>query len=252
MPKIIHKSQREGLIFNSVNYGSVKIIKYKKWNDITIKFLNTGTIVTHVKFNHIAQGRVKDPLLPNVFGIGFIGQNHIYARNTKEYKAAYKIWHGMLLRVYYSGNPAYSDVKVARRWHNFSNFLYDVTKMPNWINEGFELDKDLRKLGNRIYSRKYCSFVPKIVNSLFTHTSQITKMPRGLWKNGNSNFAVQLQMGGYQKYLGTYPTKKIAHKVYCKAKAKRVRKIIKIHKEVLHPEIVDNFCNVKSSYFSNL
>ena len=71
----------------------------------------------------------------------------------------------MFDRCYYSGyqdnNPTYRGCTVAEEWHNFQNFAkwYE----DNYI-EGYQLDKDIKVEGNKVYGPDTCMFISKQEN----------------------------------------------------------------------------------------
>lgn len=75
---------------------------------------------------------------------------------------AYVCWKHMLSRCYTNGYKTYVGVTVCEEWLIFSNFR------KWWVSnsvDGWELDKDLLVVGNKIYSPKTCLFVPPWLNS---------------------------------------------------------------------------------------
>jgi len=78
----------------------------------------------------------------------------------------YDRWQSMLGRCYdpkfHLRNPTYVGCSVAEEWLLFSNFE-NWMKTQDW--EGKQLDKDILKLGNKLYSPDFCIFIPKKLNS---------------------------------------------------------------------------------------
>lgn len=78
---------------------------------------------------------------------------------------AYGRWRDMLRRCYSKGllrrRPDYKGNSTDEKWHLFSNFKrwYD----NNYV-EGWEIDKDLLTVGNKVYSEDTCVFIPKSLN----------------------------------------------------------------------------------------
>lgn len=78
----------------------------------------------------------------------------------------YITWKSMLVRCYSSKyqqkQPTYIGCSVCDEWLTFSNF-------KSWMEEqdwqGKQLDKDLLKERNKIYSSEYCIFVDRKINS---------------------------------------------------------------------------------------
>ena len=234
---------KQGDIFHTNNNGECIVIEYHNFNNVEIEFLDTGFRVTTAA-NQLRNGNVKDLLLPLVYNVGYLGGTKFSKKNN--YKL-YNLWEAMLQRCY--GNKkyyAYIGCRVSKRWHNFQTFCKDIIKMPNWNTPGFELDKDLRVLGNKVYGRKYCSFVPQEVNAFNSNffIPRAQKLPKGVKPNGKGYRAV-ISIKNKQVHLGTYSSPEIAHQVYKQAKQKRGNQLVKLYRNKLHIDVVSNLLNLK-------
>lgn len=127
----------------------------KKWCEVT--FTETNTTITASRAN-LSSGKIKDP--NHFYGLGRLG--------VGEYLLEERIlWKNMLHRV--ENHPAYKDSSVCDRWLTLSNFVEDIRAMENyssWLSDTSEwhLDKDTKYVGNRIYSKQNCRFIPAFVN----------------------------------------------------------------------------------------
>lgn len=83
-------------------------------------------------------------------------------------KRIYQVWCSMLVRCYsenyHKRRPTYKDCYVCERWLRLSNFVEDVSKIPNynlWLNNtNYQLDKDIKSDGkNKCYCLEQCIFV---------------------------------------------------------------------------------------------
>lgn len=81
----------------------------------------------------------------------------------------YSSWYRMFDRCYgatcKARSPSYWDCSVHESWHRFSVFR-EWMLCQDW--EGKQLDKDLLKKGNRVYSAETCLFVSPQVNQFLT------------------------------------------------------------------------------------
>lgn len=161
-----------GKIFTHPKYGDflvkelIRVDKeqgYKKYYNIV--FLNTG-FSYEVDRNSIRQNMVKDYYSPQVYGVGFLGD---------EYKSINQkvssLWRGMLGRCYSKTNASFKSygakgVTVCERWHNYTNFANDITKIEGYdeydfYNGNLHLDKDIKQQDVQIktYSPELCMFV---------------------------------------------------------------------------------------------
>ena len=145
-----------------------------------IEFYHTGTIVQHVRRDHILKGLVKDPYEPICSGIGYRGNedkinDFINTYGKKPYDKLLKIWGHMLDRCYNSKCPQYSlygkmGIFVANDWHDFSKFIWDCTKLPAWVNvlrnlDKYDLDKDY--YAANCYSKDTCVWLTHDENVLY-------------------------------------------------------------------------------------
>ena len=122
-----------------------------------------------------------------VFGVG-INDVKEKTRGTKPYL----VWKSMLARCYsdytQSTNPAYIGCSVCDDWLTFSHF-------KAWFDEnykeGTQLDKDILKKGNKVYSPENCCFVPQEVNKIFKGHRSTKGISVGVRKS-------------YRKYVSTF------------------------------------------------
>ena len=82
------------------------------------------------------------------------------------------VWEGMIGRCYNKENKDYCEkTTVCERWHNFTNFVEDVEKLPFYdkrLSEGgrrWQLDKDILGRGKMEYSPENCIWIPAQMNS---------------------------------------------------------------------------------------
>lgn len=210
--------------------GECVIIGYvNSTSPIIIKFIKTNYIMK-TSFGNLSRGLVKDPLYPSVYGIACLGGYTFTSTNNKK---LYVMWRNMLRRCYDNNTqvkqPTYIGCTVVKRWHNFQNFCEDIIKMPNWNTPGFELDKDLRVLGNKKYGPKYCSFVPKAINaSILSTYDNFTPI-----KNG---YLVQVSFSG-KKIRKTAKTKKEAKDLYRSIKRGAIQDLMRKYKRAIHKDV---------------
>lgn len=170
-------------IFNSNTSGQFKVIEQvgKGWK---VQFLETGYEVVH-KASRINLGTIKDPYFPSVYGKGFVGEGDYPSRikdvNGKSYPSPLRvIWAAMIRRCYdpqfHIKYPTYSECEVCEEWLNFQSFCSSIQTLPGYnlwksasvgeLDEVYELDKDARITGNKLYSPSTCSFITKLENTL--------------------------------------------------------------------------------------
>lgn len=151
-----------GTIHQTNTCGNLTVIQYNNSLSVLVKFESTGYSVIK-ESGDIRKGSVNDPLFPKVFGKGFVG----VGRYSPKDNVAYSTWWNMLKRAlcpkFKEKHPTYKSCTIDTEWLNFQNFcgwFYD-----NYF-EGASLDKDIKVIGNKMYSKDTCLFVTKEDNSL--------------------------------------------------------------------------------------
>ena len=112
-----------GKVCKSLNSGDFKVLKYNDAKDVEIQFINTGFEMV-AQLGHIRSGKVKDPYVSSVCGVGVLGTKYpptINGVKTKEYT----LWAHMLERcysdIYQKKKPTYEGCEVS---DNFKNYEY--------------------------------------------------------------------------------------------------------------------------------
>ena len=77
---------------------------------------------------------------------------------------AYSKWQGMLNRAYgASSSRWYDNVTVSESFKHYH--IFKQWYLTQYVEEGWELDKDLLVKGNKVYCASRCCFLPKEINS---------------------------------------------------------------------------------------
>lgn len=160
-------------LMSSNNYGSFILLE-KKGKDCIVQFVETGYTVKAL-WENIKLGKIADPYKKNNYG-GWQGE----FEKTSYWKQADQLWRNMMKRCYSTKDEkGYlgKDVTVDDRWLCFANFLEDLPKLENfdlWL-EGqnadstkYNLDKDFKIDGNKVYSREACMFLTEAFNKSYT------------------------------------------------------------------------------------
>ena len=149
-----------------------------------------------------------------VCGVGVFDAPYAKTRD-KLTRKAYRDWNNMLQRCYGKSNfpskPAYKECVVCEEWHSFLKFREWFDE--NYV-EGYFLDKDIRCIGNKVYSPQTCCYVPPFINTLLLNCrSSRGKYPVGVTKMGNG-FEAKLWKHGKGCYIGFYHTVEEAFGAY--------------------------------------
>ena len=130
---------------------------------------------------------------------------------------AYKLWLAMIHRCYGTKAklkyPSYEGVTVCDEWLSFMNYR------NWWVRhhiDGWQMDKDLLVLDNKVYSPDTCAYVPQFLNVLVNGKSS-PSMPTGVARIGRK-FTAQISLGNVATNLGTFNTPVEAHVAWLTAK----------------------------------
>ena len=245
---------RKGESFESGSLGEIEIIEYRGTLDCDVLVKNTGDVLKSVSYGNLKAGTVKNPFLPVLFRVGFMGEGFYKSRNDfNEKTKTYNTWKSMLERCY-SKNTSYKNIsyiktKVCKEWHNFQNFAKWFEE--NYI-EGFQLDKDILVKGNKIYSPETCCFVPQEINIFFVEKkSNIGVYPVGIHLNKKSGtYITRITNFGKRVTLGSFKVVEEAEKVYFQAKKEYGKKLAEKWKEHITEDVYIILNNCKHCPYS--
>lgn len=220
------KKERNGERFLSYQGCWFEIVDYITCDNVTIKFDN-GVTLKNRKYSHIEKGIIKNPMIPSVEGIGFegVGKYSFYKNEFIKRK-----WRSVLIRCFskrlHVNNYAYSDCTISKEWENFQNFAkwFDNNFKP-WMDSTWNLDKDILKKGNRVYSSETCCLVPSEINNLFVkNNSKRGDYPIGVTKH-YKKFQAYCRTNGLPTILGTFNTVEEAFQAYKEAKEDEIKRV---------------------------
>lgn len=221
---------RTGNIFENSQGYKIKIIKYEKWNKVTIQFCD-GTIIDGVQISNLKKGTVTNPNHLSYYGIACIGVGKYNSQSV-----GYSNWSGMLNRCYnlkiQEKQPSYKGCYIDKQWLNFQNFAEWFEN--NWNPEtmqGWQLDKDILVKGNKIYSPETCCFVPQEINKLFIKSNKTRgKYPIGVRRYGNY-FQARILKYNVSKSLGAFLTPEEAFQAYKIGKEAHIKEVADLWRE---------------------
>lgn len=151
------------------NFGELEVVEYVDAKKVHVRFIDTG-YERVVQSKHLRNGYAKDILKPSLFGVGFIGSGGYSTQINGERSKAYTTWYSMLSRCYskrtQKRQPTYVGCLVCPEWHNFQNFAEWFE--DNYPTDGvdYQLDKDIKVKGNKVYSPETCLFVTSTENNI--------------------------------------------------------------------------------------
>jgi len=242
-----HKPIQVGDVFPTNEGGSVVVVEYRGYSDISVMHLDANKHISKTQGGRLRNGEVKNPFWPSAMGIGYIGVGPHAAHDESKQSKAYSVWMAMLNRCYskafHMTDPTYSECTVCSEWHNFQVFAEWFSNKPHSDIAGFEIDKDLIELGNKEYGPHGCSLVPKFINTLLVdRRNKRGDLPQGVKSHGKG-FSASFSANGKRVHLGTYATIDAAQSEYASRKQEYVRQTAEEYKAVLHPKVYENLRN---------
>ncbi len=141
---------------------NAEIINTLPNGQVEVLFKDTKYRGVYYKGN-VKKGEFKDPLKPSVYGAGFLGKRY------KKKSIYYDTWFNMMSRCFTSDivekYNTYRDCTVCNEWLNFSVFeKWCMQTFPINKKIKYELDKDLLRKSNKVYSPETCCWLPKEIN----------------------------------------------------------------------------------------
>lgn len=153
----------------STKQGDVKVIEYVNSKNVLIEFQDEFKFKRKVQKSDLLKGSVKNPYFRNKNN-GYLGE--MYGVATKH--PLFNRWDRMMSRCYNKEDNNYKTygevgVTVCERWHDFSKYVEDVSRMENYKEmientKEWNIDKDLLSGENKIYSPKTCKIIPSSEN----------------------------------------------------------------------------------------
>lgn len=150
-------------IVQTNKFGPIKLLYLSSNSKWLVKFINTGTECL-VSGGDITRGSVRDYNYKSVCGVACFGYGEFKAKINGRDTDCYKCWNHMISRCYKESDKSYSryggkGVSVCAEWLNFQQFA--EWYYSNYPNDGikYQLDKDIKIDGNKLYSPRLCLFV---------------------------------------------------------------------------------------------
>lgn len=220
-----------------------KIIEYNHSKDLRVVFDNGYTCSKTL--THLRSGKFTYPFTKTCYGVGFLGVGEYKSSGVAKCVARGR-WRAMLGRVYSDresvrlGDGLECDVHPD--WHNFQTYAEWFYNTPT-SNLLWEVDKDLRVIGNRTYSENTCSFVPPAINSFLPKKLKNNGLPIGVsWLESNQEYVVSGSAGGgVDVWYGGYDSPEQAFLCYKRLKEKRAKELAVEYRGRIHEDV---FCNL--------
>ncbi len=145
------------------------------------------------------------------------------SRVNGEHTIQYNIWMAMKQRCYsddlHTKHPSYKDCYICEEWLDFQ--IFSKWFDDNYV-EGYQLDKDLLVLGNKVYSPQTCCFIPQEINLAIIKPHEKRELPIGVYKHRN-RFVAHIKEDKKSKYLGIFSTVEEASNCYLNKKKQQLK-----------------------------
>ena len=231
----------EGLVFNTNNSGKCVVVNYTNYDDVTVKFVETG-YETKTRMDNLKLGKVKDYLHPSIYGKGILGEGF---KQSDSQSYSFQLWKNMLKRCYsevsFKKSPSYEQCLTSETFNHYQQFKTWCNQQLGFGNTGWELDKDILVKGNKVYSEDTCCFVPKEINLL------LVKHDKG---RGNYSLGVDYHKSRKQfrarcsdKHLGWFNTEIEAFNAYKTAKEDYIKSLANKWKDQIDPRVYEALMN---------
>lgn len=165
-----------------------------------------------------------------IYGFGINDDERFCVDENGNYYPAYSAWMHMLKRCfdekYQKTHPTYIGCTVCQEWSSYKTFRIWFEDKARGYRDGYELEKDIKVHGNKIYSPETCLVVPRFINTLFTKANKIrgnTKI--GVTRTKQGNYSARLAKGGEQVYLGRFATEDEAFQAYKREKESYIKQV---------------------------
>jgi len=174
-----------------------------------------------------------------IYGVGWNDGKYPATCNGKK-TLSYGIWKSMLERVYYPKRRlkdlAYAGCSVGESFKSYSFFHEWCCQQIGFGCESFQLDKDLLRRGNKVYSDITCTFLPQEVNKLFTSRQACRgDLPLGVQRD-KDRFRAEGNFGSFHKrHLGSFATANEAFTRYKQVKEAYIKFKAEQWKEFIDP-----------------
>ena len=163
-----YSGYQPGAVYKTRKSGLAEIVCIQSGQIVLVKFLNTGAQKL-VSMSNLKKGTVVDDLMKTVCGVGFLGSGEYRPFKDGARTPAYQCWRDMLKRCYDEKSliraPTYAGCSVCDEWHDFQNFAKWFDNHYPDDGQKYDIDKDIRVPGNKVYSPMTCSFVSRAENN---------------------------------------------------------------------------------------
>ena len=173
---------------------------------------------------------ILEPL--KIYGVGFNSgkRGHGFPAKTKEgVLREYDHWRRMLQRSYdvkwQTLHPTYTECEVDKSWWDYQDFARDFHDCE-YRPKNSDLDKDLLVVGNKVYSKELCVYLPEEINKTIIIEGTVSR-----WHSRDQVF--EYNCNGI--YLGRSSCPIKLGKLWVDTKIDRIKYLAGKYKDVIAP-----------------
>lgn len=166
-------------------------------------------------------------------------RSKVNGKHTK----AYTTWSNIITRCYnpkrHDLQPFYRDCEISEDWRDFQNFA-DWFYSHDYSDMGYQIDKDLLVINNRLYSKDTVCFLPQEINKLITirNKSNGRKLGTSFHKSKGS-WSAQISIKSKMLHLGYFDNELDAHLEFMRCKKQYIRDMAIEWRERIEPKAFD-------------
>ena len=222
----------------------MKIIAYRRYDDIDIEFLDEHHYIKeHQTYSNFKNGVIRNPYDRTAFGVGYAGVGEYLLTDVKP-TVPYKTWYQVMNRCYNKKQadkrPAYVGIATAcPEWHDFQNFAKWYTENYYEVEGRLHIDKDILVEGNKEYHPDKCLLTPQRINMLFLNKPNKYGLPNGVKPRANGRYEAKYN----NEYLGIFNSVEEAELAHTEAKRKHIREVAEEYKNKIPTKVYDALMN---------
>lgn len=229
----------------SSSIGTVATVKEKLSGGCSVLCIFEDGTEQVIGTGNLRRGAFKNPNLPTVAGIGFIG---VGKYDSGSHPDIFSRWYSIFRRVYLETdkprNSSYIGASTCEDWHNFQNFA-EWMLQQNIPDIKWHLDKDLLVKSNTEYSPDRCIFLPPEINVFFTKRKSCRgDLPIGVqYREKTGKYLAAFTRGSKSFHVGCFSTKEAAFLGYKKAKEAYAKELAEKWKDKIDPRAYEALIN---------
>lgn len=218
------------------------VVDYVNARKVLVEFLDDNGYRGFFEASDLREGVFKNPYIPTVEGVGYLGVGEHKSRVNGKICKVYKVWSGMLTRCYTKNSrskwASYGGCTVHKDWHNYQNFA-EWYKNQKFYDAGYHLDKDILVKGNKVYGPDTCCLVPEAVNLAVRGGYGLNNPDEfGAYLDKRiGKYSSRISMFGKELHLGMFDKPEDASKAFKKAKKHYMKCLADVYKESIDEEV---------------